>query len=446
MPRPPAKQFSGIFVSYRRDDVAPYAGRLSDRLGDHFGKDQIFMDRDNIPPGADFVHVIEKAVGSCQILIAIIGRDWLLGANKTRFLDNPNDFVRLEIAAALNRDIPVIPVLVEQASMPTPQDLPDDLTSLARRNAIELTDARWRRDVDQLIDVIEEIRKELAPVPQPGPLPNNWKLVVGGAALIVAIVIAAVWFSQRSASPNQPAFSANSNMSPATVEPAGKLSPPDGMVLVPGGEFTMGRDEGDEYERPAHRETLKAFFIDTYEVTCGDYEKFVKEDSHPAPQGSPCLAGARKPVTGVTWDDAVAFCHWRFKRLPTEQEWEFAARGTDGRRYPWGNEWRAGLANAGPSDKMVDVGSYPSGKSPFGAFDMVGNAWEWTTADLTAYPGGRFKEPEPGTKVLRGGNYKSTKDAATATYRLGWKASGESEYATTGFRCVKDAAESVGQR
>ncbi len=132
--------------------------RLADKLSEHFGKDQIFMDIDNIQPGEDFVQVIENAVGSCEILIAIIGRHWLSRAGETsRLLDNPNDFVRLEIAAALSRDIRVIPVLVQRAAMPKPQDLPEDLTQLSRRNALELTDNRWQRDVDQLIGVMESV-------------------------------------------------------------------------------------------------------------------------------------------------------------------------------------------------------------------------------------------------------------------------------------------------
>jgi outer membrane biosynthesis protein TonB len=158
MPQSPAKLFSGIFVSYRRDDAAGHAGRLADKLSEHFGKDEIFMDIDNIQPGEDFVQVIENAVGSCQILIAIIGRHWLSGAGETsRLLDNPNDFVRLEIAAALNRNIRVIPVLVQRATMPTPQDLPDELAKFSRRNAIEIADHRWQTDVDELISVMESI-------------------------------------------------------------------------------------------------------------------------------------------------------------------------------------------------------------------------------------------------------------------------------------------------
>jgi formylglycine-generating enzyme required for sulfatase activity len=158
MPPSSTKPFSGIFVSYRRDDSSGHAGRLSDRLVEHFGRDRIFMDIDTIEPGEDFVTVIEDAVGSCEILIAIIGRNWLSGTGGTTGrLDNPNDFVRLEIAAALRRDIRVIPVLVQRASMPKQQDLPEDLVKLTRRNAVELSDLRWQNDVDQLIAVMERL-------------------------------------------------------------------------------------------------------------------------------------------------------------------------------------------------------------------------------------------------------------------------------------------------
>src|SRR5229473_321286 len=156
MPQSAARQFSGIFVCYRRDDSSGHAGRLFDKLADHFGKDRIFMDIDTIEPGEDFVTVIENAVGSCEILIAIIGRHWLSDAGeRERWVDDPNDFVRLEIATALKREVRVIPVLVQRASMPKPQDLPDDLVELTRRNAIEITDVRWPRDVHDLITVIE---------------------------------------------------------------------------------------------------------------------------------------------------------------------------------------------------------------------------------------------------------------------------------------------------
>ena len=150
------QKFSGIFVSYRRDDCAGHAGRLADRLVEHFGRDRIFVDVDSILAGEDFVTVIENAVGSCEILLAVMGRNWL-SAGGTGRLDNPNDFVRLEIATALRRDIRVIPVLVQRATMPKAQDLPEDLIKLLRRNAIELSDHRWANDVDELINVMEKV-------------------------------------------------------------------------------------------------------------------------------------------------------------------------------------------------------------------------------------------------------------------------------------------------
>jgi len=156
MPPSSTQQFSGIFISYRRDDAAGHAGRLADRLVEHFGRERIFMDIDTIEPGEDFVTVIENAVSSCDILIAVIGRNWL-SPNGSGRLNNPNDFVRLEIATALRRDIRVVPVLVQRASMPKPVDLPDDLDKFTRRNAVELSDVRWQSDVDQLIDVMERV-------------------------------------------------------------------------------------------------------------------------------------------------------------------------------------------------------------------------------------------------------------------------------------------------
>ncbi|HSS20152.1 MAG TPA: toll/interleukin-1 receptor domain-containing protein [Pyrinomonadaceae bacterium] len=158
MPDTPVSPFSGIFVSYRRDDSAGHAGRLFDKLVTRFGNDRIFMDIDTIEPGEDFVTVIENAVASCDILIAVIGREWVSGGSGVSGrLDDPNDFVRVEIAAALARDIRVIPVLVKRATMPKPEELPDNLAQLARRNAVELTDLHWQTDVEQLLSAMERV-------------------------------------------------------------------------------------------------------------------------------------------------------------------------------------------------------------------------------------------------------------------------------------------------
>jgi TIR domain len=125
-----------IFISYRRDDSPASAGRLYDRLSNHFASDHIFMDVDNLDLGVDFVEEIQKRVSSCDVLIAVIGRRWLSSSDEEgqRRLDNAEDFVRLEIATALKRGVRVIPVLVDGASMPRRPDLPDDLELLVRRS------------------------------------------------------------------------------------------------------------------------------------------------------------------------------------------------------------------------------------------------------------------------------------------------------------------------
>lgn len=148
----------GIFISYRREDSAGYAGRLYDRLAAHFGPERVFMDVEGIEPGTDFVDVIEKAVGSCQVMIAIIGDDWLATdrAGKRR-LDDASDFVRIETVTALSRGIRVVPVLVEGAVMPRADQLPPDLAPLVRRQAVELSHKQWEATSGELIKTLEKI-------------------------------------------------------------------------------------------------------------------------------------------------------------------------------------------------------------------------------------------------------------------------------------------------
>ena len=253
--------------------------------------------------------------------------------------------------------------------------------------------------------------------------------------------------TQATANPAQP-DKPQPKETPEALKPTPPTVPPPaphGMVYAPGGEFLMGSDTGSETERPAHKVTAKPYFIDRYEVTCGDYEKFVEATGHPPPQGwtnghHPRDA-ERKPVTGITWDDANAYANWAGKRLPTEDEWEFAARGTDGRRFPWGNEWGSGVANADATahghHHAANVGAHLKGPSPFGALDMAGNVWEWTASDLTAYPGGQLPAQPPGYKVIRGGSWTCTRDQANTTFRKGYPARG-GDYSEVGFRCVKD--------
>ena len=148
-----------IFISYRRDDTEGQAGRLFEDLREAFGAEAVFMDVATIEPGVDFRRAIEKHTAMCGALLALIGRNWLSakGDNGQRRLDDPNDYVRLETAAALRRDIPVIPVLVRDATMVRAEDLPDDLKELAFRNGVELTHARWESDVQVLIRALRPL-------------------------------------------------------------------------------------------------------------------------------------------------------------------------------------------------------------------------------------------------------------------------------------------------
>lgn len=229
-----------IFISYRRrGEGAGYGGRVADKLVEHFGADQCFRDVDNIESGVDFVRSIQEAVGTCEVLVAVIGPDWttLKDERGKRRLDDVRDFVRLEVAAALERDIRVIPVLVGGADIPTEHELPDVLKTLSRRQARELTDTRWEYDVTKLAEAIESIgiRRRSRPK-QAGTITLNWK-VAGAAALggvtLVALLAAA---GAMSALTSDPVSSVVANSAPVDtpdyVHRVGQsvVSPPVGSV------------------------------------------------------------------------------------------------------------------------------------------------------------------------------------------------------------------------
>lgn len=205
----------------------------------------------------------------------------------------------------------------------------------------------------------------------------------------------------------------------------------DGARLryVPAGSFVMGSEDGWAALRPAHDVTLAAFWIDEAEVTNRTYALCVEAGSCPPPQepssytreayfGDPKYE--EYPVVRVAWKDAKAYCEWAGRRLPTEAEWEKAARGTDGRLYPWGDEPPTAqlLNNFDVSflEDTVRAGSYPDGASPYGALDMAGNVWEWTADWFGPYPGGDpAGSPNYGEiyRVLRGGSFVDAADVTT---------------------------------
>jgi ribose/xylose/arabinose/galactoside ABC-type transport system permease subunit/formylglycine-generating enzyme required for sulfatase activity len=237
----------------------------------------------------------------------------------------------------------------------------------------------------------------------------------------------------------------------AEAEAAEGPSPPpvtDIMIQIPAGPFIMGSDTGNEDEAPVHEVDLPAFEIDKFEVTNADFAQFVEATGYETDaekEGrtknwqSAAEGKDNHPVIFVSWNDAVTYCQWAGKRLPTEAEWEKAARGTDGRMYPWGNEWDASKANVKDIGLRgtACVGSFGAGASPYGVEDMAGNVWEWTADWYEAYPGSDYESDYFGQKfrVQRGGGWFETADFVTTTYR-----NANSETAASddlGFRCAR---------
>jgi iron(II)-dependent oxidoreductase len=235
------------------------------------------------------------------------------------------------------------------------------------------------------------------------------------------------------------------------IEPLRQEAPPtirteDGaeMVLVPAGEFLMGSNDLD-MEKPPHRVYLDGFYIDKYAVTNALYERFMRATSRQQPSfwTDSTFNGPTQPVVGVTWHDADAYCRWAGKRLPTEAEWEKAARGTDGRKYPWGDQWDPSRANSAESKlgKTTPVGSYPSGASPYGALDMAGNVWQWVADwyDASYYqrsPARNPTGPESGQdRVLRGGSWDDVPVYLRAANRV--NVTPAARHLLIGLRCAR---------
>lgn len=240
-------------------------------------------------------------------------------------------------------------------------------------------------------------------------------------------------------------------------------------VPVPAGEFEMGAEGGaaEADEGPKHKVHLDAYLIGKYEVTNKQYHMFVKATGHRIPQNccepkytiwkgdSPLDGTGDLPQMNISWDDAAAFCKWVGGRLPTEAEWEKAAKGTDGRIYPWGNDSPMSGNRANFSFEPVSVweglaslakkDQYEFGKSPYGAYEMAGNVWEWVSDwyDEAYYKNSPAKNPQgPAngkTKVIRGGSWRNSADTIRVTNRNG-KHEPSDRRVYIGARCAKDAS------
>ena len=238
---------------------------------------------------------------------------------------------------------------------------------------------------------------------------------------------------------------------------AGQKPDLSNMVRIPAGEFIMGVDVNRlpeicdrvggmvkylENATPERRVKLPEFYIDKYEVTNAQYKKFVDATGHKPPEhwegGSIPPGKENHPVVFVSLEDAKAYAKWAGKRLPSEAEWEKAARGTDGRLFPWGNKFKRRHANTDEARKgdTTPVGSYEKGKSPYGVYDMAGNVWEWTSDNYLPYPGNNIPDEFYGKErfVLRGGSFLDLKNDALTIVRSKFTPVTDDE--NVGFRCA----------
>jgi formylglycine-generating enzyme required for sulfatase activity len=456
--RPGEGSMSKIFLSYRRQDSAYVAQFIYERLRAHFGADAIFMDIDAIPIGVDFREHITAAVDQCGLLLAVIGRNWAGETGAPRRIDDPRDFVRIEIEAALERNLPVVPILIDHAQMPCEADLPPSLALLAYRNALNLDPGRdFHHHVDRLIKGIERLLRQphLATAAPPADRGKTLEPV------------------PPLQEPRPPS------------RPMGRWTNSIGMKLklIPAGEFLMGSPESDKDargdEKPQHRVRItQPFYLGIHPVTRGQFRRFVeatryqtevekdgkggygrdavRDESVQDPKFSWRSVGFDQtddhPVVNVSWNDASAFCDWLSQqegqkyRLPTEAEWEYACRARTTTRFSFGNDETAlgqyAWYSANSNSRTHPVGE----KQPnaFGLYDMHGNVWEWC---WDGYDRAYYKQspavdpPGPGPaahRVFRGGSWHVASQRARSAYRAGAR---RSRGNSLGFRLARDQSD-----
>jgi formylglycine-generating enzyme required for sulfatase activity/tRNA A-37 threonylcarbamoyl transferase component Bud32 len=356
----------------------------------------------------------------------------------------------------------------------TTGDLARDFNKLATRPAAA---PRWKPPARP--DTPPPVPKPKTPPAEPGPtlrsddvsraeiprprrpawgwaLPTAFVVFAGLAVLAAGLVILPGLLARGTTGPSGPAVISTPAPSAALAAGPTETSPVDGMVLVyvPEGDFLMGSAgsaaKGYPDEQPQHTVYLSAFWIDRVEVTNGMYARCAKAGACGWPQSNRSATRSvyygnsqydNYPVVYVSWSDAANYCRWAGRRLPTEAEWEKAARGTDGRLYPWGSEPPDNRRLNFNSQDTADVSAFPSGASPYGVLDMAGNVWEWVSDwyDPTYYAHAPARNPMgPDTvqgRVLRGGAWVSSAMDVRAAVRL-WSAP-ENARNNFGFRCAR---------
>lgn len=475
-----------IFISYRRSDSIAETGRMYDRLATEFGRDHVFKDVDSIPFGVDFAEYLDQAVSQCQVVLVIIGRTWLTVAEPdgTRRLDNPDDFVRIEVESALRRKIPVIPVLLQGVGMPRRPQLPESLRSLARRNGLEVGyDPRFHADMNRLVKGLKVVLGEAIPLTDGGAQGTEVSTVydlrgaqfaggfagtVGGDQIGGTINNPGASRSASKASTPEPQISVRPQRAPVSqpqisapfVEDLGNGVTLD-MVYIPEGDFLMGSPEHEaerkDREGPQHPVHVSAFYMGKYPVTQAQWSAVVKlEKVEMDLESEPSnFRGNDLPVEQVTWFEAVEFCQRLSRhtgnnyRLPSEAEWEYACRAGTTTPFYFGETISTDQVNYNGNYTYGDgkkgefkrsttaVGSFSA--NGFELYDMHGNVWEWCQDCWhTNYEGAPknssawVEEGDSKHRILRGGSrynnparcrsaVRSNNTPGYRSYRIGFR-------------------------
>ena len=456
-----------IFISYRRSDSQWAASRLYDTLTQAFPHDRLFMDVDSIDPGQDFVHVLEDKIAECDVFLALIGPKWLTEelVEGQRRLDDPQDFVRIEISRALSRPETVtIPILLDGAEVPQEQDLPDPLRSLARRQFVRLSHEGYRAEINRLVEAIGKAmdQRPAAIALRPTARPRSWRPVIlaAAAAALSGLVIAIYLWSAGQVQD----FTDRADFSMFKECP----DCPE-MIVLPGGSFMMGSPDVEPNRRPQegpqHEVRIQRFALARTELTFQAWDACVADGGcagyTPPDQG---IGRGEIPAFNLSWNDAIAYVDWLNAkvggtpyRLPSEAEWEYAARAGTDTPYPWGETPDRAFANMGRETCCIGaaegadlwVGAAPVGQFPpndFGLSDMSGNLSEWVAdiykdsyQDAPTDGSARFAASVSGGKerrVLRGGSYKDRPWQVRSAQRFSNTADWRLD--TYGFRLARD--------
>ena len=434
-----------VFISYSRKDLS-FIERLAADLKSA-GID-VWYDVTRIAGGARWRSEIENALRHSQYVIVVLSPDSIV-----------SEWVEREFLFSSNLKRNIIPLMYRACEVPL---------NYVDLNYIDVQGENYRRNFDELLKAlgIGEAASTLPASLSMAPSvkrPTRSLAIMGGVAVLAGLSLGSLvlkgWLAPEPTPTAEtiPTWTSSPTTVPASATPAPlEIADAQGitMVLVPAGKFILGSNLGNFNERPVHEVELDAFYMDLYEVTNATYQACV-DTGECTPPGINSLGGfltnyyddtqyAEYPVVYVNWFQARTYCEWRDAQLPSEAQWEKAARGTEGFTYPWGPYLTCNRANyAGCINLTSEVGSFPDGVSPYGVHDLAGNVWEWvadwysdTYYQTSPFPSNPLGPVDGQFRGLRGGSFVDDENSQRSFYRH--KELPENFNWNIGFRCAKN--------